>query len=173
MLFAMPYLIAEQRAFFLTELRAIREEIRKLLPLLLLLLYKHSTPPTPQEAQKEEANNKANTKITTEKHEQQPLYQATVEDDTEHGNSILNSKSTLSSFPYLCTAPASRDPAVYLSKALFASSLTSLFSSASRFGYIECMEGMEATGEGWMVHCSRKAIRVASTLMQLHEEETE
>ena len=105
-----------------------------------------STPPTqpaPQEAQKEE--------------DKQPLYQATVEDDTEitaekkteqqHGSSMPDSKSTLSSMPRLRATSASRDPAACLS-AFFGFLPTSFFALASLLGYIRCMEGMEATGQG-------------------------
>ena len=110
------------------------------------------TPPTPQ-AKKEEVK----------KLRPRPLYQATVEDDTEHGNSMLANKSILSSFLYLYTTRASRDSAAYISKLLtssfgsfFGSFLTSLFGSplasfsASRFGfgYIECIASMEASGQG-------------------------
>ena len=123
-----------------------------------------STPPTPQEAPKEQAISEEETETTVEKQEQEPLqkplYQATVEDDTEttaestmHGNSILGNSSTVSTKPRLCTAPACRDPATYPSNSLtssfgsfFGSFLTSF--SASEFGYIRCTEGIEATGEG-------------------------
>ena len=116
----------------------------------------HSTPPAPQEAQKE-----------VEQVKMQPLYQATVEDDTEsttkHGSSMPDSKSILSSMPCLCAARSSGDSAACLSNALLASFLTSFFGDflTSFFalasflawhgllpGYIECMEGMEATGQG-------------------------
>ena len=121
------------------------------IPLLPLQWPQQSTPPAPQEAKKEEAK--------------QLLYQATVEDDTEttaestmHGNSMAVSKSMLSTKACLCTTPASRDPAACPSN-LLASSFGSFFDSflasfsASRFGfgYIEYKEGMEATGEGWIM----------------------
>ena len=121
----------------------------------------HSTPPAPQEAYEEEANLKANAEITAEKQEQEPrqrpLYQATVEDDTEHGNSILDTKSILSSFSCLCTTSFSGDSAACLSDVLSAyQHALNLACQHTMFqawhgpllGYIRCMEGMEATGEG-------------------------
>ena len=122
----------------------------------------HSTPPAPHEAPKEEANSEENTEITAEKQEQEPLYQATVEDDmectTKHGNSMLTTKSTLSTIPRLCTIPASRDPAACLSNAFFTHqhALNPAYQHAlilglmlnTRFGYIEHSESMEATGQG-------------------------
>ena len=124
-----------------------------------------STPPAPQEAKKEEVKQQAIAEITAEKQVQKPLYQATVEDveddaetapeTTKHGNSMLDNKSTLSTKARLCTAPTSGDPAACPST-LLASSFGSFFGfasflvsfSASQFGYIECKEGMEASGEG-------------------------
>ena len=118
------------------------------------------TPPAPQEAQKE-----------VEQVKKQPLHQATVEDDTEstmesttkHGSGMAVNTSTLSTIPRLCAARSSGNSAACPSN-LLASSLASFFGdfltsffALTSFGYIECMEGMEATGQGWMLHCSRKA----------------
>ena len=122
----------------------------------------HSTPPAPREAQKE-----------VEQAKRQPLHQATVEDDTEsttkHGSTMPDSKNTLSSMPCLCATRSSGDSAACLSITLFkhasclASFLTSFFGdflnsfvALASFlawhgllpGYIECTEGMEATGQG-------------------------
>ena len=119
-----------------------------------------STLPAPHEAPKEEANSEENAEITAEK--QAPVYQATVEDDmectTKHGNSMLTTKSTLSTIPRLCTIPASRDPAACLSNAFFTHqhALNPAYQHAlilglmlnTRFGYIEHSESMEATGQG-------------------------
>ena len=111
-----------------------------------------STSPAPKEEIKQllqQAIAEENAEITVEKQVQKPLYQATVEDDTEDDNSMLDNKSTLSTKARLCTAPASRDPAACLSKALlFASQHALILTLAYHFGYIRCMEGMEATGEG-------------------------
>ena len=99
-----------------------------------------------------------NAEITAEK--QAPLYQATVEDITEsttkHGNSMAVSKSTLSTFPRLCTTRSSRDSAACLSNALLSAYQHTLnlayqhtmFPALTTFGYIEYSEGMEATGQG-------------------------
>ena len=117
------------------------------------------TQPAPQEAQKEEDQQPL-----------QPLYQATVEDDTENtaesitGSTIPDSKSTLSSMPCLCATRSPGDSAACFSNArlfarrasclasfltsLFGNYLTSFFGFASPLGYIRCMEGMEATGQG-------------------------
>ena len=117
----------------------------------------HSTPPAPHEAPKEEANSEENTEITAEKKEQKPLYQATVEDDTEsiiesttkHGNSMPVGKSTLSTIPRLCTTLSSGDQAARLTNALLSAYQHAMsLILASQLGYIRCMEGMEATGEG-------------------------
>ena len=88
-----------------------------------------STPPTPQEAPKEQAISEEEAEITAEK--QEPLYQATVEDDPEHSNSMLTKKSTLSSFSCLCTTPASRDPAACLSKAPLSAFISMVFLAPS------------------------------------------
>ena len=119
--------------------------LQPLPPLQLPQLWYQPTPPTPQEAQKEVEQEK----------DKQPLYQATVEDDTEitgekkteqqHGSSMPDSKSTLSSMPRLRATSASRDPAACLS-AFFGFLPTSFFALASLLGYIRCMEGMEAIG---------------------------
>ena len=118
-----------------------------------------STPPAPQEAKKEE--------------DKKPLYQATVEDVTEstaeketeqqYGSSKLSSdkpdsKTTLSTIPRLCTARSFGDPAVCLSNAFFAylnaphlayqHALILGLMLTTPLGYIECTEGMEATGQG-------------------------
>ena len=132
-------------------------------PALIFYDFEQSTPPAPQ-AQKEEE------KQPRPQPRPQPLHQATVEDDTEHGNSMLDNKSTLSMNARLCTTPACRDPATCPSNFL-ASSLTSSFGSffgsfltsfsAFRFGYIECTEDIEASGQEWMLHCKRKALRMA------------
>ena len=128
-----------------------------------------STPPAPQEAQEEEAILEGNAEITAEKQEQKPLYQATVDDVTEStveketqqqrdGNSMLNSKSTRSEIPRLCTTPASRDQAACLSNTLLSAYQHALNLACQHtifqawhgplLGYIRCMEGMEATGQG-------------------------
>ena len=129
----------------------------------------HSTPPTPQEAPKkqdkqllQQAITEVNTEINAEKQGPQPLHQATVEDNTEddntmHGNSVPVITSTLSTKPRLCSTPACRDPAACPTN-LLAFSFGSFFGStsfltsflASQLGYIRYMEGMEASGEGWM-----------------------
>ena len=114
-----------------------------------------STLPAPHEAQKEE-----------EKEKKQPLYQATVEDITEttaesNLEGVPGNTSLLPTIPCLRTAPACRDPAAYPSAFLasffgsslatfLASSFTSFFGNflASLLGYIRCMEGIEATGQG-------------------------
>ena len=98
-----------------------------------------------------------NAEITAEKQEQEPLYQATVEDDTEttaksttkHGNSMLATKSTLSTISRLCTTSFSGDSAACLSSAfLIATQHAMSLILTSQIGYIRCMEGMEATGQG-------------------------
>ena len=119
-----------------------------------------STPPAPQEA-----NDEENADITAEEQEQEPRqqlpYQATVEnaeDDAEsteekqtkhqYGSSKLSSdkpdsKTALSTIPRLC------DPATRLIGALLAYQHAMLLAwHDSQFGYIRCMEGMEATGQG-------------------------
>lgn len=137
---------------WLQAIHAIQNQPLQPLPRLPLQSTQYSTPPTPQEAQKE-----------VEQVKKQLLYQATVEEDTEsttesttkHGSSIPDSKSTLPTIPRLCATRSSGDSAARLSNAAFLASflasffgdlLTSFFGSASRFGYIECMEGMEVTG---------------------------
>ena len=98
---------------------------------------------------KEDAEN------TAEKQEQQPLYQATVEDITEsttesttkHGSSMADSKSTLSTIPRLCTARSSGDSAACLSNALLLACQHTMFLNTLP-GYIEHSEGIEATGQG-------------------------
>ena len=119
------------------------------------------TPPAPQEARKEEDKQplqqaivEENAEITAEK--QAPLYQATVEDITESitesttkdGNSMAVSKSTLSTFPRLCTTPTSRDLAACLSNALLFAFQHTGFLNTTIPGYIEYSEDMEATGQG-------------------------
>ena len=94
-----------------------------------------------------------------------------MEDNTEisaeslTGSTMPDSKSTLSSMLCLCATQSSGDLAACTSKALFVAYqhtsltsffgdfLTSFFALASFLawhgllpGYIECMEGMEATG---------------------------
>ena len=122
-----------------------------------------STPPAPRDAPKEEANLEENAEITAEKQEQeplQPLYQATVEDDTEtHVKSTPDSPSTLSTIPRLCTIPTSGDSAARLSNAPFSAYQYALHLAYQHtlilglmintpLGYIRYMEGMEATGQG-------------------------
>ena len=118
------------------------------------MLTQYSTPPTPpapQEAHEEEANLEENTEITAEMQEQeslQPLYQATVEDDTETtAKTIPDSPSTLSTIPRLCTTRSSGDPAACFSIAFYDYQHASILGN-TKFGYIRCMEGMEASGQG-------------------------
>ena len=120
------------------------------------LATQQSTPPAPQEAHKDEANDKENAEITAEK--QAPLYQATVEDITEStmesttkdDNSMAVSKSTLSTFPRLCTTRSSGDSAACLSNARLLACQYTMFLAWHGLlpGYIEYSEGMEATGQG-------------------------
>ena len=143
----------------LEELKRIRDELKKplpplppIIPLWSFLQQQHSTqrsnPPAPQEAQKE-----------VEQVKKQPLYKATVEDNTEsttesttkQGSSIAVNKSTLSTIPRLHAARSSRNSAACPSNlvaSFFGDFLTSFFGSASLLGYIECIEGIEATGQG-------------------------
>ena len=136
---ALPGFTAEQTASLQAMITAaVKEALDKHFgPLQATQITQQSTPPAPQEALKEQAK--------------ELLYQATVEDDTEDGNSMLANKSTLSSFSYLCTAPASRDPTACFSKALLsahqqASFLTTFLGPL--LGYIRYLASMEASGEG-------------------------
>ena len=111
-----------------------------------------SIPPTPHDQKEEEKVN------------QEPLYQATVEDaedDTEttpestnHGNSMLTGSKSHDSKQLLRKWAPHTGLLATLLTTFLATSLTSFFGSylasfsASQFGYIECMEGMEAAGEG-------------------------
>ena len=73
-----------------------------------------------------------------------------MECTTKHGNSMLTTKSTLSTIPRLCTTPTSRDSAARLTNALLSAYQHAMsLILASQLGYIRCIEGMEATGEGW------------------------
>ena len=102
-----------------------------------------STPPAPQESQKEE--------------NEQLLQQATVEDITEsitkHGSSMPDSQSTLSTIPRLHTARSSGDSAACLSKALLLVCQHIMFLNTllgnTLLGYIEHSKGIEAIGQGW------------------------
>ena len=109
-----------------------------------------SIPPAPQ-AQKEEDEQQALVKETRP----QPLYQATVEDDVESiAESATGSKSHDSK--QLCRkwTPHTGLLATFLATS-FLASFGSFFGSAPflashdpQFGYIRCMEEMEASGEG-------------------------
>ena len=98
-----------------------------------------------------------NAEITAEQQEQQPLYQATVEDDTEstaekqsqhqHGSDKPDNMSTLPTIPRLCTSSFSGDPTACLSNAFLLAWQHATF-LAFRLSYIRCQEGMEATGQG-------------------------
>ena len=106
-----------------------------------------STPPAPQETQKEEDEQ-------LQKQEQQPLYQATVKDITEsttesitkHGSSMPNSKSTLSKIPRLCTARSSGDSAACLSNTLLLACQHIMFLN-TLLDYIEHSKDLEVTGQ--------------------------
>ena len=116
-------------------------------------------PPAPQVQQEQEQE---------QEQEQKPLYQATVEDaeddaentaeTTMHGNSMATgSKSHDSKQTFRKWAPHTGFLTTFLATPLtffFGSCLASSSAfylasfSASQFGYIRCMEEMEASGEG-------------------------
>ena len=126
-----------------------------------------STPPAP-ERQSGQSIKKPVAQKEEEQEKEQPLHQATVEDITEDiaestaekkieqhntATSKPDSDSTLSTIPRLCTTPVSRDPAAYLSNTLHLACQHAAFLACLRHGflpgYIEWIEGMEATGQGW------------------------
>ena len=93
-----------------------------------------STPPAPQEAQKEEdiqLLQQATVNGTTE---------STTESITKHDSSMPDIKSTLSTIPRLCTAHS----AACLSNTLLLACLLGY----TLLGYIEHLEGLEASGQG-------------------------
>ena len=93
-----------------------------------------STPPAPQEAQKEE-NIQLLQQATMD-----DITESTTESTTKQDSSMPNSKSTLSTIPRLCIVRSSGDSAACLSHTLLLACL---------LGYIEHSEGIETTGQGW------------------------
>ena len=120
-----------------------------------------STPPAPKEA-----NDEENADNTAE--EQEPLYQATVEDaeddaesieekqiEHQYGSSKLSSDKpdneiTVSTIPRLCTTPTSKDSAACLTNALLSAHQHAILLAWHGFlhGYMDYTEGMEATRQG-------------------------
>ena len=105
------------------------------------------TSPAPQEAQKQKDKQllqQITVKNTTEKQEQQPLYQA--KSITKHGSSMPNSKSTLFIIPRLCTVRSSEDNALS-----FACQHITLFADETlllntQLGYVKDSKGIAKLG---------------------------